>query len=578
MDKEYQKLVLGCQNCKQNFVIEPDDFLFYEKIKVPPPTWCPECRMIRRLIWRNERSLYKKESDFTGKSIFSGYSPDSLFKIYEDRIWNSDEWDPKEMGREYDFSRPFIEQFMELHKSVPRPAIAVIDMVNSDYCNNATEGKNCYLLFSFAYCEDCMYGSRFSYCKDSLDSLFINKSEFVYESFQIDGSSHVFYSSLCKDSINVYFSKNLKNCQNCFGCVNLNNKNYCIFNEQYTKDEYSKKINEFAIGSYSSVQEIKKQIKEFWLKFPNKFMSGISNYEVSGEYINNSKNVKKSYNVNGGEDIKYSQFLYVPSSRDIYDTTLYGDNSENIYESVHVGLNISNFLFCTDSWTSLSNISYCVYCTSSSDLFGCVGIRKGQYMILNRQYTKSEYEELVPKIIRHMSDMPYIDSKGRIYKYGEFFPSELSPFAYNETIAQEYYPLTKEQAIQQGYKWKDKEERNYTIDIHTEDIPDSITDIEDQDILNKVIECSHKGTCNQQCTEAFKIIPEELSFYRRMNLPLPHLCPNCRHYERLAQRNPMKLWHRSCMKEGCTNTFETSYSPERPEIVYCERCYQNEVY
>ncbi|MDI6602741.1 MAG: hypothetical protein QME57_01295 [Patescibacteria group bacterium] len=34
-----------CQNCKKEFVIEPEDFAFYEKIKVPPPTWCPECRL-----------------------------------------------------------------------------------------------------------------------------------------------------------------------------------------------------------------------------------------------------------------------------------------------------------------------------------------------------------------------------------------------------------------------------------------------------------------------------------------------------------------------------------------------------
>jgi hypothetical protein len=175
-----------------------------------------------------------------------------------------------------------------------------------------------------------------------------------------------------------------------------------------------------------------------------------------------------------------------------------------------------------------------------------------------------------------MSDMPYIDSKGKIYKYGEFFPSELSPFAYNETIAQEYFPVSKEQAIQQGYKWKDKEERNYKIDIKTEDIPDNINETT-EDILGKVIECAHLGNCNQQCTEAFKIIPEELAFYKRMGLSLPHLCPNCRHYERLAQRNPLKLWHRSCMNKDCNNKFETSYAPERPEIVYCEKCYQQEV-
>ncbi|MDP3683664.1 MAG: hypothetical protein Q8S01_06990, partial [Ignavibacteria bacterium] len=225
----------------------------------------------------------------------------------------------------------------------------------------------------------------------------------------------------------------------------------------------------------------------------------------------------------------------------------------------------------------ISDIEYSMECFDSSYLFACVGLKNKSYCILNKQYTKEEYEELVPKIIKHMNDMPYIDAKGRIYQYGEFFPPELSPFCYNETIAQEYFPLTKEEALEQGYKWKDTEERNYTIDIKNEDIPNDIKEVDDS-IINKVIECEHKGTCNEQCTEAFKIIPDELSFYQRMNLPIPHLCPNCRHYNRLKQRNPLKLWHRKCMKENCSNEFETSYAPDRPEIVYCEKCYNQEVY
>lgn len=58
-----------CQKCKKDFIIEPDDFGFYEKIKVPPPTFCSECRMIRRMTWRNERSLFKRTCDYTGNSI-----------------------------------------------------------------------------------------------------------------------------------------------------------------------------------------------------------------------------------------------------------------------------------------------------------------------------------------------------------------------------------------------------------------------------------------------------------------------------------------------------------------------------
>ena len=176
-----------------------------------------------------------------------------------------------------------------------------------------------------------------------------------------------------------------------------------------------------------------------------------------------------------------------------------------------------------------------------------------------------------------MSDMPYVDKKGNVYRYGEFFPIEFSPFGYNETTAQEYFTLTKEEALQNSYNWIDKEKRNYQIEITSEDIPESIDKVDDS-IIGKIIGCEHKGVCNEQCTEAFKIIPDELQFYKRMNLPIPHLCPNCRHYQRLKQRNSLKLWHRKCMKEGCNNEFETSYSPDRPEIVYCERCYQNEVY
>ena len=182
--------------------------------------------------------------------------------------------------------------------------------------------------------------------------------------------------------------------------------------------------------------------------------------------------------------------------------------------------------------------------------------------------------------------MPYLDSQGRIYKYGEFFPTDFCPFSYNETIANEYYPLTERKAREYGFKWKEKDYRDYRIEIEPEDLPDNIKDA-DESIVGKVIGCAHKENCNEQCTAAFKIIPDELQFYKKINVTLPRLCPNCRHFQRLAKRNPLQLWHRTCMcdKQGhshgedkCEVEFETSYAPDRPEIVYCEKCYQQEVY
>ncbi len=204
----------------------------------------------------------------------------------------------------------------------------------------------------------------------------------------------------------------------------------------------------------------------------------------------------------------------------------------------------------------------------------------------------------MPKIIDQMNQLPYLDKKGIRYPYGEFFPVELSMFAYNETIAQDYLPLTKEKAEARGYSWQKNDAKDYQISISTDNLPDEIDDVKD-DILKEIIECAHQGKCNEECATAFRIIPQELEFYRKLGLPLPRLCFNCRHIQRIKKRNPMKLWPRTCECDGlasrqsliaytntaehfhgsapCPNQFETSYAPDRPEIVYCESCYNSEV-
>jgi hypothetical protein len=312
--------------------------------------------------------------------------------------------------------------------------------------------------------------------------------------------------------------------------------------------------------------------------------------ESSGNELSNSRKAYLCFNAFSLENVRYGFRCLI--AKDSVDITNIGRGTELMYECASGGAEDSSLVRWTSNGTGgFNDISYTDSCASSSYLFGCVGLKKKKYCILNKQYTKEEYEALVPKIIQHMNDMPYVDQKDRVYRYGEFFPSELSPFAYNETIAQEYFPLTKEGALENGYQWKEPDTKEYAITIKPESLPDHIKDVDDS-ILKETIQCMHhpstgsgQAACNHQCTTAFRIIPEELAFYRRMNLPLPRLCPNCRHYERLTQRNPLKLWHRQCMcdktnhshKGHCPNEFETSYSPERKETVYCESCYNSEI-
>ena len=138
-------------------------------------------------------------------------------------------------------------------------------------------------------------------------------------------------------------------------------------------------------------------------------------------------------------------------------------------------------------------------------------------------------------------------------------------------MAQDYFPLSKKEAIKKGYKWWDKLQKTTGKEtLIKEQIPDSILNVPDS-ILNEVLIC-------EECDRNYKIIQNELIFYKKHFIPIPRKCFYCRNSERLKFENPFHLWHRKCMNNECKNEFETSYAPDRPEIVYCEKCYQAEVY
>ncbi len=592
---------ITCQNCKQEFVIESEDFAFYEKIKVPPPTWCPLCRANRRMAFRNEWTLYKRKSDFPksgGKDIFSMYAPNSGYRVYEKEVWLTDEWDPLVYGRGYDFSRPFFEQFNELLHEVPLKNLNVVNGVRSDYSNNFSYPKNCYLCFNGSESEDCLYSHGITFCRNCVDASHLSKCENCYDSFWLTSGAANFGCNNCENSLNVWFSKNCAGCSDCVGCVNLRNKQYHIFNQPYSKKDYQVKFKEFNLSSRKGYEALQLKAREFWTKFPNKFLEGFQNTNVSGSYIDHSKNVKNSFLVRDGENLKFCQYLQeLPGCKDSYDWSIWGDNGQLMYECHASGLGTHNVRFSLFIQEDASDIEYSMVCSSSSNLFGCVGVRKKQYCILNKQYSKEEYEALVPKIREQMKTMPYHDKVGRIYSYGEFFPPELSPFSYNESMAQEYFPLNREKALAGGYHWRDITDRNYIPTKKQEDISDDIKNVPDS-ITDEIVACDHAGKeCNQPCLSAFRVTKDELAFHRKFNLPLPRLCHNCRTFERLKQRNGLKLYSRKCQCAGpksengvyqntaahahgdgsCPNEFETSYATDRLEIVYCEACYNAEV-
>ena len=584
-----------CQNCKNQFVIESEDFEFYERVQVPPPTFCWRCRAIRRMAFRNMRHLYARTCDATGAKIFTLMPPDNPMPVYDNRYWNSDSWDPLDYGKEYNFSRPFFDQIRDLYNKAPWGVMWSMEMVNSDYSVSAFS-KNCYLCFDSGYNEDSSYNVTLLYSKKCFDGLNVKDCELCYYCINTNQSYKTFFSRNCTSCVEVWFSQDCVGCTNCFGCSGLRNKSYYIFNERYDKEAYEAKLSEMRLDSWSGLQHARQQAEEVWRRSPVKYQHIVQAPNSMGDYLYNGTELVNCFFVGNAQNMRHCQSVIYPPNRDGMDVTS-SEGTELAYETFCCGVGVRKTL-ATVECANISDSYYSVNCRQVSDVFGCVALRSKSYCILNKQYSKKEYETLLPKIKKHMDDMPYTDAHGRIYKYGEFFPVDMSSYGYSQSQAFEYFPLTEEEAKRQGYRWRLPEERKYTVTKKASELPNYIAEVPNT-ILEEVIQCGHEESgghsfgCNVDCASAFRITKPELDFYRQVKLPLPRLCFNCRHVDRIKWRNVPALYSRQCMcdykvykneathqshSQGkCPNNFQTSYAPDRPEIVYCESCYNAEV-
>jgi len=515
------------------------------------------------------------------------YAPDKPYKVFCSPCWWSDGWDELEHGLTYNMNQPFFVQFSALMHKVPLLARFVYEdtMVRSDYANMANNLKDCYLMFNsggkVTPCQRCAYGDQVDLSNDCLDVSHCSRNELCYECTITGSSYRLFYSRNSDSCRDCWFVKNCTGCSDCFGCVNLRNKSYHIFNQPYTKEGYAAKIAEmgFDSGSHSNVEKFKKLAGEFWLTAPVKYYEGVQNNNVSGNGIFNCKNVADSFYVIDTEDSKFCAFLF-NKVRDSYDWTQYGDGGELVYEMLQSGEGVYNNRFGWCIWRQSHDTEYGILNVNCSNCFGCIGLKNKQFCILNTQYSETEYKELRQVIIGHMDKMPYVCKRGREFRYGEYFPPELSPFGYNESTAMDEFPVTETQATTFNYPWFDMERYrgNYQVSLSSDAVPDSIDDVADS-ILEEIIGC-------EKCGRAFRLIPMELAFYRNQRIPIPRLCFSCRYLARHELRNPMQLFqgHCMCVQPGhahkgdpCSNRFQTSYSPDRKEIIYCESCFNSEV-
>lgn len=556
----------SCRQCSAGFEVTDDDLAFLQKVSpviggvrydVPPPTLCPDCRTKRRIAWRNERSLYLRPCEICRKTKVSSYAPESPLHTCCKECIHGDRWDAMSYGRDIDWSKPFLENLKDLMSAVPLMMLFQSGtVVNCDYINFAgTDCRNCYLIFNSGRAEDCYYARGLVGSKDCCDMTIASNDQFCYECVNCADSYRLFHSQNSTQCSESAFLFNCRRCTNCFGCTNLVQKEYHLFNKPCTPEEFAEAMA--TITSAAKTAAMQSRFAEMRKSAIHRASNNINAEGCTGDYLINAKNCQNCYEMVNAEDCR--NVLFSKMCRDCVDILGYGYDSELLYEDVGVGLS-SNAMACFTS-DGMHDAYFCLYSQSLTDCFGCISMHHKKNCILNRQYSKEEYERIVPKIIESMR------ADG---SWGEFLPQQMSPYGYNETIGADYGPMTEAQATQWGFRWTRYAPPKPTSSkvVPGTSLPDTIAEVPDE-ILEWAVEC-------EETRKPFKITKQELDFYRRMGLPVPRLHPDERHRRRELLRNPCTTWTRACAK--CGKDMPTTYAPDRPETVYCEECYAREVY
>ena len=507
---------------------------------------------------RNEWKWYHRKCDKTGSSIISAYPPESPYTIYRNDIWWGDSWDAAEYGRAFDFSRPFFDQFAELQRVVPREGTSNFQCENCEYNSHVRYSRNCYLNALATQSEDVYHSYWTVRGKNCIDCALTNDCTLSY--YCIDSNNCYACIALrdCSNCSDCSFSYQLTGCKNCILCTNLTNKTYCIRNRQCTKEEFEAAKKQILNGSWKQWLQAYEEYRSAARTCIQRFEHILQCENVTGDHIFNCRNCVDCFEGSNCEDCVHC--ISLGDSRNVASSySTWPPSSELVHMSCTTrgGTDVAYCVYC---WFS-SNIRYCDCCQTCRNCFGCTGLRQKQYCILNKQYTKEEYDAMLPRVIAHME---------KTREWREFFPLDSLPHAYNETAAHDRFPLDKSTAQKMGFRWSDHQEEPPIVKrtIAADQLPDSIDDIPD-DILEWAITSAGNG-------RPFRIIKQELDFYRSMRLPVPRFHTMERHQQRMTQRNPLQLWKRPCAK--CAKEMQTTYAPDRSETVYCEECYLKEVY
>ena len=422
---------------------------------------------------------------------------------------NIKDWFIKD-AKDFNINKSFFNNFRELFTEMKLPNLLhFLENENSDYSDVLVWWKNCYLSNIVTSSENVLYSFSVKNSDNIFNSIAVWKNTSnVFSSSWIDNGFNIFFSKYIINSNNIWFSSNLVWCSECIKCDNLENKKYYINNKKYSKLDYQEKKKK--------ILKNKDFFYNYYLKLINKSKS-FNSKNTNWNFILNWEDIENWYFISDTKNGKNIMFWWWNSENinnynvftwwswkniDIYWTMWSWMWNENIYNSIHIAY-----------W---NNIYYSYYLTNCSYCIWCIWLKNKSYCILNKQYTKEEWEKLAVQIFEQMEND---------WTLWDFFPWELNPFYFNDTVAGLIGWFKKEDVEKDWYMWRDEE-----IKI---DIPEWVEVIKTTDLdkyqwfdsdwnwrinpeILKLVIVDEKGNY-------YRIVKMEYDFLVKHGLPLPRI-------------------------------------------------------
>lgn len=528
----------------------------YNGAGIPPTDKCVDCSLaFLAAFWLVGRFRIAK-SALSGKQIITILPSTVQFPIYSHDEFVSDVWDPLVYGQQFDSRRSFFYQLIELQAKVPHPHRTGIKNIDCEWTDDWWESKNCYLSRSGYRVENLSYSYRIGFSRDGLDLTYGFNIEQSYDcTFNYRGwkLKYCFNTHDCTESSFLY---DCRSCNNCFMSWNLRNKQYCIRNQQYTKEEYFKKLSEYNFGSHAVVEKLR---AEFWegVATDTVHRANLNTQVVAcrGNFMDQNKNCVDCAFVEQSNNCR--RIIRGFETKDAIEAV-----SPGITEKTARSL-LDQFSYGNSCVMYTTNCRYSMYLDACEDCeycFGCVGLRKKKYCILNQQYTEAEYKKLFAEIKANM------EKNG---EWGQFMPFKMAYGGYNISLAQMMFPRTKEEALKMGVKWDELPAPIYTDAIPSDGLPDDIHDVHDAVTKQRVL-CSETKL-------SYNIAPHELAFYKAHTIPLPRKHFDLRSHERFQTLALMFRPQMGCC-HYCKKEIEHFYDPQLGyQKIACIECYQSNI-